>query len=102
MAIRRGDVAKATVTDTIVKAFGDNVTGIVDKKIYVNIPEGQDIVQIAISLTMPKIPIAATEVGSESNQGSTTPQVTAPASTELSPEDKAAVDKLMKSLGITD
>ena len=59
MAGRRGDCARSSVVNTIINAFGDNYVTTQDKKIYVNATEGGEVIQFAISITMPKTPIAA-------------------------------------------
>ena len=56
---RRGDLARENVTKIIVDAFGDNFVTIQDKKIYVMGSDGGEMVQFAISLTMPKTPVEA-------------------------------------------
>ena len=107
---KKGETARAVVTNTIAEAFAitGNLVGIVDKKIYVTADDGGEMLQFAISITMPKTPIAAGEVGSASTQvkssdGAALPQIaTAPQPIELSEDDKAAVAKLMEQLGITD
>lgn len=100
MAIRRGDTAKQYIVDTIIKAFGDDYLGTQDKKLFIKANDGNEFVQIAISLTMPKTPIAATETNCAFEQDH--PSVAAPPSMELSEDDKAAVTRLMEQLGITD
>lgn len=103
---RRGDMARQAVMEKIIAAFastGDYVDT-QDKKIYVQAADGQggEILQFAISLTMPKVQIAAGEVSSASTQDSMQPASSAPVNTELSQEDKDAVARLMKELGIND
>lgn len=107
---KRGDTARAAVLDTITNAFASagSLVGVVDKKIYVTADDGGEVLQFAISITMPKVPIAGTEVGNPTNHAQSgdapaSPQVTAaPQPIELSEDDKAAVAKLMAELGITD
>lgn len=62
MSGRRGDYARSSIVNTIINAFGDNYVTTQDKKIYVNATDGAkggEIIQFAISITMPKTPIAA-------------------------------------------
>lgn len=98
MATRRGDIAKQTVTDTIINAFGDKIAGIENKKIYVNISEGDKVVQIAISLTVPKTPIAVSTgiAFDEADQ----PRTTTHTPIDISPEDRIAVEMLNQKLHI--
>lgn len=108
MATRKGDVAKATVTQTILNAFQGSF--VQDKKIYVTVPDvNGEQAQIAISLTMPKVAVAqgpaATSTsggdGAWSNDSPTGPAASSvPTSTELSQEDKDKVQELMKKLNI--
>lgn len=93
---RRGDLAREALAQTIKKAFGDNYVATVDKKVYVNVPDGLggELIQFAISWTMPKTTIG-TDAGSSSDETAEVPMAT-----ELSPEDKAKVEELKKRLGI--
>jgi hypothetical protein len=90
---KRGDEARQVVGNTIVAAFGDNFVDVRDKKIYVNMKEGGETIQFAISITMPKTPIA-TEMP--------TGEPAAASPIELSPEDKAKIAELKERLGIKD
>lgn len=96
MAVRKGDVAKETVTNTILSAFEGAF--VVDKKIYVDVKDGSgEIVQIAISLTAPKNPVTRVNSGVPAVTGKVAAWET-PKPTELSPEDKAKVQELMRRL----
>ena len=53
----KGSIAKVEVTKMIQDAFGENFLGEFDKKIYVQVPENGEMVQIAIALTCPKTPV---------------------------------------------
>ena len=99
MAQRRGDLAKQYVSDTIINAFGTAYLTTQDKKIYLNVPDGPggEVVQIALSMTMPKVQVEAPAAGaptSATNHAATKTPI------ELSSDDKAAVAQLMKDLGI--
>ena len=93
---KRGDAAREAVKDTIIKAFGSDFVCVQDKKIYVNAHDGPngEVLQFAISMTMPKTPIAG------SADPSSPVVMTTEARTELSQEDKAKVEELKKRLGI--
>ena len=58
----RGQIAKQNVTDIIQKAFGNDFVGIQDNKLYVRADDGGTKVQIAISMTCPKVELAAAPV----------------------------------------
>lgn len=53
MAVR-GAVAKKVVEQKLAEAFGKDFLGEVNKKYYVQVPENNEMVQIAITLTCPK------------------------------------------------
>lgn len=100
--MKKGDQARETVKNTIIDTFAatGSFVAFQDKKIFVQVPDGQngEIIQFAISITMPKTPIAANSRGSESSSMAGKPQVTL---TELSPEDQEKVQELMRKLNIT-
>lgn len=58
----KGNVAKATVIEKIKEIFGENFIAEVDKKAYVWADDGGERIQIAITLTCPKVPIEAPNV----------------------------------------
>lgn len=95
---KKGDTARKNLVDMMAKFFTDNgmYAGTQDKKLYVNVPDGafgSEVVQFAISLTMPKTPVVVTA----------TPKEDAPqplAATTISAEDKAKVQELLKKLDI--
>lgn len=92
----KGAEAKEKVIDVLKNAFQNSFIGIVDKKVYVWSEENGEQVQVAISLTCPKIPI---ECGSKDSEGiESSSQVEH--ITELSNEDKQAVERLKNMLGI--
>lgn len=90
---KRGDGARESAKNTIIQAFGDFYVCTQDKKIYVNVPDGQggELIQLAIAMTMPKTPIEG-EVTSNDMPADT--------STTLSDSDKAKVEDLKRKLGI--
>lgn len=96
---KRGDTAREAVKNKIIEAFGEDFVGIADKKIYVQVSDGGEMIQFAIAMTMPKNPL---EVGNNSDvtaAGGSVAPVTTP--TELSSEDKEKVADLMKKLGLS-
>lgn len=91
----RGSAAKEQVTNKIINAFGSNFIVIDDKKkIYVWADDGNEKVQIAISLTMPKTMIEAPNP----NANDWTDEQPVLRSIELSEEDRIAIEKLKKKL----
>ena len=101
---KRGDAARQSVMDTICKAFGDNFVGVQDKKIYVWAQDGinGEKIQFAVSITMPKTPIAGGGDNMPSSSSVETASATSFTPTELAPEDKAKIEALKAQLGIVD
>ena len=61
----KGTVAKAKVIEKIKEALGADFIGEVDKKVYVWADDGGERIQIALSLTCPKVPIEVDAVPAE-------------------------------------
>ena len=95
---KRGDVARENVKNTIINAFGENFVAFVDKKIYVWASDGGEMIQFAISMTMPKNTIEAEAKENVVAAGALIERSITP--TELSTEDKEKVEMLKKKLGI--
>ncbi len=96
----RGNLAKEQVTKTIIDAFGNSFITVADKKIYVWSEENGEKVQVAISLTCPKTPVAIAENISTNGLEVTTENDT-PAQVNISPEDQEQINRLKEMLGIT-
>lgn len=119
----KGTVAKAKVIEKIKEALGADFIGEVDKKVYVWADDGGEKIQVALSLTCPKVPIEVDAVPAETasmpkaaefNWGgfSTQPGAwgSAATSTPKAPEPKPAVEitqaerdriaKLIEKLGL--
>lgn len=101
---RKGDQARSTVTNTILSAFPGSF--VADKKIYVAAEEGGEAIQFAISLTMPKNPVAnpgggaPTPVTGGSHDWSGGMAVPAATPIEIPKEEDEKVLALMERLGI--
>ena len=104
MATRAAEIAaKEEVFQRIAKEFGTDTVGIYDKKLYINITKDGSPVQIAISLTCPKIPMGAVGKSDNINFEDTTLQEVAPtkfAPAEYTPEERQTVENLMEALGL--
>lgn len=104
---KKGEVARQNVAQTIIKAFQatNDFVCFQDKKIYVLAQDGDngEKLQFAISLTMPKTPVAAQTTANPNENGVSTGAVvnTAPTPVDISPEDREKVAELKKMLGIT-
>lgn len=107
MAVK-GSVAKAEVENKIASAFGADFIGSVDKKLYVWAKENGEKVQVAISLTCPKVPVVidnTVQIG-DYNFEDDVAIVTTNASTstfipaEVTEEERKNVADLMARLGL--
>lgn len=103
MAQRRGDAAKTAAINTILNTFEGSF--LLDKKIYINVKDGPngEVVQLSITLTMPKTPVnsSAVPVSAPTGDSNAAAWESTPATpTELSSEDKAKVADLCARLGI--
>ena len=106
---KRGDIARERVKNTIMDAFSatNDLICVQDKKIYVQARDGDngEVIQFAISMTMPKTQVVAAGPATWYPGGSPdSEQVSMPIKTvepvEMSPEDKAAVERLKRALGV--
>ena len=106
---KKGDQARQKVAQTIIDAFSatGNFVCFQDKKIYITAKDGAmgELLQFAISMTMPKVPVAGasqTTAGTDGNESATgIVENTPPTPVEISPEDKNEVERLKQMLGIT-
>lgn len=105
----KGQACKDWVTEKIIEAFGDAYQGTYDKKIYVCGQEGGESIQVAISLTCPKVPVEFGEKVNNINangdwdwSGGTkenTTVINAPVA-EITEEEKANIAELLKRLNL--
>ena len=101
----RGSVAKEKVAEKIKVAFGNDYIGEVDKKIYVLADDGGERVQIALSMTCPKVMINTVDTSELSyNTGRDFSNddvvAVAPDKVEISDEERENVRKLMQRMGL--
>ena len=102
----KGNIAKSKVTEKIKEAFGADYIGEYDKKIYVWAEDGGEKVQIALSLTCPKVnvSVAAAPPTGDFNfeDDAPTPIVAASAfqPADITEDERATVRQLMKDLGL--
>lgn len=88
----RGSQAKIQVNNLIKEAFKENYIGEFNSKIYVWADDGNERVQIALSLTCPKSVVGAVETELES------PDVFVPA--EITNEEQENIKKLLEKFGL--
>ena len=111
----RGNDAKEAITKKIIECFGQNQCFVHDKKIYINTTEGGEPVQICLALTCPKMMVSPN--GGETvaaapakpsfsagfdfeSMGMDTPAPTEFKPADITPEEKATVQDLMRRLGL--
>lgn len=100
----KGSIAKAEVTKMIQDVFGENFLGEFDKKIYVQVPENGEMVQIAIALTCPKTPVTISSgpvVKGDRIDFDSEPVVSAPIiKAEITAEERENIAAMMARLGL--
>jgi len=100
----KGTIAKDKVIEKIKNVFGQDYIGLFDKKVYVWAEDEGEKVQIALTLTCPKIPVEVAENSLDYNTGidfTNDNVISSPVqSTEISSEEKENVRNLMKRLGL--
>lgn len=108
----RGTEAKEQITKKILECFGQNEAFLFDKKIYINTKENGEKVQVALTLTCPKVLISPEGVDAAppksafsggldfESMGAATvaPEAFKPA--EITPDEKETVQALMNRLGL--
>lgn len=99
----KGSLAKQFVENKIQQVFGKDFIGIYDKKLYVWAEENGEKVQIAISLTCPKVQISVADApptGDLNFEDDTPPTVVAsgfqPA--EITSEERARANELLEMI----
>ena len=102
----RGTIAKNNVINKIKQAFGADFIGEYDKKIYVYSQENGERIQIALSLTCPKVQVAVADAPAtgdfnfEDDAPSTVVAAGAFQPADITPEERERINDLMKKLGL--
>lgn len=99
----KGQIAKDYIAKKLSEIFGEHYLGEVDKKYYIEAPENGEMVQIAISMTCPKNPVAvsgAPVVRSGGIDFEAEPVLTAPKTIEVSEEERQTITDMMRRLGL--
>lgn len=101
----KGSIAKDNVIAKISEAFGQDYVGVYDKKVYVFADDGGEKVQIAISMTCPKVPVGVVAAPAKDGidfEDTSTPIIapTAFEPAEISDDERANVAALMARLGL--
>lgn len=99
---KKGEFARESVKNKIIEAFGENFVAFQDKKIYVNErDETGEMIQFAITMTMPKNPIVSSN-SNESNSGDMNWEDNTNSSKpiQIPEEEKKLVAQLLEELGL--
>lgn len=102
----KGAIAKQQVINKLKTAFGADFIGEYDKKIYIWAQENGERIQIALSLTCPKVPvqIADAPLTGDFNFEDDAPATVVAAApfqpTEITDEERARVNDMMAKLGL--
>lgn len=102
----KGTIGKQNVINKMKQAFGADFIGEYDKKIYVWTTENGERIQIALSLTCPKVPVAISNnpTTGDFNFEDDAPNVVVAAGAyqpaEITKEERERVNDLMKRLGL--
>lgn len=102
----KGTIGKANVIKKIKQAFGADYIGEYDKKIYVYTQENGERIQIAISLTCPKVQVAVADAPAtgdfnfEDDAPSTVVAAGAFQPADITTAERERVNDLMKKLGL--
>ena len=100
----KGANAKIEVENIIRNAFGKNFLGISDKKIYVNADDGNgEMVNIAITLTCPKVTFTAISGENDGIDFDNMPEGGAPTEfkpAEITTEENENIRKMLAELGL--
>lgn len=103
----KGQEAKSYVAKKLAEAFGADYIGEVDKKYYVWSKENGERVQVAISMTCPKVPVETSgyvQIGDynfEDDTGAVMTTANVPsAPVEISAEERQNIADLMRKLNL--
>ena len=102
----RGNIAKESVVAKMKSVFGEDWMGEYDKKYYVWAQENGERIQIAITLTCPKVPVEATAapITGDFNFEDDAPSVVVAAGgyqpAEITDDERDKVRDLMRTLGL--
>lgn len=100
----KGANAKVVIENKIRDAFGKDFIGVYDKKIYVQADDGNgEMVQIAITMTCPKVPMAAggaAEGGLDFDNMPSGGEATEFKPAEITKEETENIRKMLAELGL--
>lgn len=101
----KGTIAKENVVNILAKAFGKDFVGEFEKKVYVWADDGGEKVQIAITMTCPKVPIGNIDYSAEPTskldfENMSAAPIQPTRSAEIGEDEKANIEKLLAKFGL--
>ena len=103
----KGNIAKQKVAAKIAEAFGSAFVGEFDKKLYIWSEEDGEAVQVAITMTCPKVPVGSAnkvnysaEVGDALNFENMSAAAVPQQPATITEEEQKNIEDLMKKLGL--
>ena len=100
----KGNDAKALVIKKLAEAFGEDFIGEYDKKYYVWSKESGEKIQVAISLTCPKVPVGNVNINAAAGkidfEAGPTIAPTSFTPAEITDEEKQNLADMMARLGL--
>lgn len=103
----KGNIAKSLAEKKIIEGLGPAYIGTYDKKIYAEFKEDGQMVQVAISMTCPKVPIEFSQISPTTGkldfeQAPTLAAAPSPQESvvEISDQEKKNIEDLMARLGL--
>ena len=98
--MRKGDLAKQNFIQKLQETFGEDYVVTQDKKTYIWMDDIDGKVQLAVSTTMVKEPITVDSPKASAFKKKDSSSEEEIPTLEISKEDKAKVEELMRTLGI--
>ena len=103
----KGSIAKEKVEQKIIEAFGDDFVGISDKKLYVWAEENGERIQVALTLTCPKVmieggskPVVTSIADSQELNFETMDTIVETPPVIISEDEKKNIEELMARLNL--
>lgn len=103
----RGTIAKEKAANIIAKAFGKDFVGEFDKKLYIWVEENGEKVQLALSMTCPKVPVGNIDYKAEpggsldfENMSAAAASSPTRAAVEIGEDEQKYIADLLDKLGL--
>lgn len=96
----KGSVAKATIEEKLKSLYTTDYIGKEGNKIYVWESDGAEKVQIAITLTCPKVQLDVPQPGSTADGYTTSGIISASGNKEVTEEEKSRLEAMLERLNL--